>query len=169
MAKQPRYFIGPGLLGDIREVITRVDAIAPKTSGAEQPVRLQSLQQPTGLRLRRGTYTGTWNIGETKVVTIEGSAGTVSVTNYCTPVKGQTNATQTLNVIFGSVMGTVSAVEIQQPTCTLSVGGIDLTELPNFDASVIQLLGHGENNTSSTACFGLQWFSVVTCSTATAS
>lgn len=166
MAKQERYFIGPSLLSDIRATISRVDAIAPKTSGAAQPVRLQELHR-AGLRLSRGTFTGTWNIGETMVVTIQGSTNTVEVTNYCTPVKGQTSATQSLNVIFGSVMGTVSVVEIQQPTCTLSIGGVDLTELPNFDASVIQLLGHGENDTSSTACFGLQWYSISTCGTAT--
>ena len=96
-------------------------------------------------------------------VTIQGGTNTISVTNYCVPVKGQTNATQTLNVVFGRVMGTVTAVEIQQPTCTLSIGGLDVTELPGFDAEVIQLLGHAEGNTNSTACLGLQWYSVTQC------
>jgi hypothetical protein len=167
MAKQERYFIGPSLLGDIREVITRVDAIASKTSGPAQPVRILDINNQAQFRLRRGTFTGTWNIGATAAVAIVGSTQTVAVTNYCTPVKGQTNATQTLNVVYGSVMGTMTAVEIQQPTCTLSLGGLDLTELPNFDASAIQLLGHAASDTDSTACFGLQWFSVTQCSTAT--
>lgn len=165
--KQERYFVGPTLLGEIRDVITRVDAIAQSTSGAEQPVRLQSLQQP-GLRLRRGTFTGTWNVGETKAVTIQGSTNTISVTNYCVPIKPQDGDTQPLNVIFGSASGTVSALEIQQPTCTLSVGGIDLTALPNYDATAVQLLGHAAANTNSTACSGLQWFSTTSCSTSTA-
>lgn len=169
MAKQERYFIGPSLLSDIRETITRVDAIAPKTSGAAQPVRLQDLQRP-GMRLSRGTFTGTWNVGETKAVTIQGSTDTASVTNYCIPViSGNTNATETLTVIFGSVMGTVSAVEIQQPTCTLSIGSVDLTGIPGYDSNVTQLLGHSKEDTNSTACFGLQWFSTVTCSTSAVS
>jgi hypothetical protein len=50
-----------------------------------------------------------------------------------------------------------------QPTCTLSIGGLDVTELPGFDAEVIQLLGHAEGNTNSTACLGLQWYSVTQC------
>lgn len=167
MAKQERYLIGPSLLSDIRATITRVDAIAPKTSGAAQPVRLQELQRP-GMRLSRGTFSGNWSVGETKSVTIQGGTNTVAVTNYCVPIKGNTSSTQSLNVIFGSVMGTQSAVEIQQGTCTLTIGGLDVTELPGFDASVIQLLGHDAQNTNSTACFGLQWFSVTHCPTATA-
>lgn len=165
MAKQERYFIGPRLLADIREAITRVDSIPMTTSGVEQPVRHQHMgRRGGGATLYRGTFTGTWNIGESKAVTFIGSTNTQSVINYSSPIVGQTNATQSLNVIFGSVMGTVSAVEIQQPTCTLSIGGIDLTELPNFDADAVQLLGHGANSTGTTACFGLQWYSVSTCS-----
>lgn len=171
MAKQQqKYFIGPALLSDIRATITRVDAIAPKTSGAAQPVRLQELQRPAPNTLRRGTFTGSWAIDATNVVTIEGTTQTVQVTNYCVPVEADTAATQSFNVIFGSVMGTQTVVEIQQPTntCTTVIGGVNLAELPGFDAGVIQLLGHGESDSNSTSCFSLQWFSVTACSTATA-
>lgn len=175
MAKQQKYFIGPSLLSDIRKTITRVDAIAPTTSGAAMPVRLQDLQRP-GMRLTRGTFTGTWNIGETKSVTIQGSTNTVAVTNYCVPVKPDTSSTQSYNVIFGSVMGTQTSVEIEQSieieqstsTCTFVVGGLDLTALPGYDVSAIQLLGHDAGSTASTACLSLKWFSVSTCGTATA-
>lgn len=113
MAKQERYFIGPSLLSDIRETITRVDSIAPKTSGARQDVRLQELQRP-GLRLSRGTFAGAWAVGETKAVTIQGSENTVEVTNYCVPVDVGTASTQSFNVVFASVMGTQTAVEVEQ-------------------------------------------------------
>lgn len=112
MAKQERYLIGPSLLSDIRRTITRVDSIAPRTSGASQPVRLQDLQRPAS-GLRRGTFTGVWAIGTTKAVEVAGSTQTVSVTNYCTPIVGGTTYTTSLNVVFGSVGGTVSAVEVQ--------------------------------------------------------
>lgn len=63
MAKQERYFLGPSLLGDIRETITRVDAIMPRESGATQHVRLQGLQPRVGGRLRLGKTTATWTKG----------------------------------------------------------------------------------------------------------
>lgn len=127
MAKQERYFIGPRLLADIREVITRVDAIPMTTSGAEQPVRHQHMgRRGGGGALYRGTFTGTWNIGESKAVTFIGSTNTQSVMNYSSPIVGQTNATQSLNVIFGSVMGTVSAVEIQHMGRRGSGGGFHI-------------------------------------------
>lgn len=173
MPRTEKYFVGPRLLDDIRQVITRVNGQPDKTSGPHFNAVHQEMQRPAGDRLQRGTFThAVWAIGSTMRVTIQGGTNTVSVTNYCTPVKGQTNATQALNVVFGRVMGTVTAVEIQQPTCTLSVGGLDLTQLPGFIAGNIQLLGHAEFSTAATAsssCFGLRWYSVTQCGTATAS
>lgn len=161
-----RYTIGPKLLGDIRQTITRVDAIAPKTSGPHQEPRLQTLN--TGLRLYRGTFTqSTWAVGSSIAVTIEGTTETVSVTNYCVPIKGQTDSTQQLSVIFGAVQGTMSVLEVQQPTCTLSIGGLDLTQIPNYSQGVTQVLGHlGLTATTNTvdACYhSLRWFTVTNC------
>ena len=170
MARTEKYFIGPDLLGDIRRVVGRVDGEPIRPAVTRIPTRLQDVPRGSAAPLQRGTFThAVWAVGSTMQVTIQGGTNTISVTNYCVPVKGQTNATQTLNVVFGRVMGTVTAVEIQQPTCTLSIGGLDVTELPGFDAEVIQLLGHAEGNTNSTACLGLQWYSVTQCGTATAS
>lgn len=169
MPRTEKYFVGPTLLGEIRQVITRVNGQPDKTSGPHFNAVHQEMQRPAAT-LQRGTFThAVWAVGSTMQVTIQGGTNTVSVTNYCVPVKGQTNATQALNVVFGRVMGTMTAVEIQQPTCTLSIGGLDVTELPGFDATVIQLLGHAAGNTNSTACLGLQWYSVTQCGTATAS
>ena len=64
--QQQKFFIGPSLLGDIRSTIQRVDAIAPRTSGPAQEVRLQTLQQPAGGGgggLRIGKTTATWTKG----------------------------------------------------------------------------------------------------------
>lgn len=169
MANTEKYYVGPKLLGEIREVISRVNGMPDRTSGVAMPVRLQQLQRPPGTLLRRGTFThASWAVGSTMQVTVHGSTNTTSVTNYCVPVKGQTNATQTLNVIFGSIMGTVTAVEIEQPTCTLSIGGVDLTELPGYVADEIQMLGHAAADTDSTACLGLQWYSVTQCASTAA-
>lgn len=120
-----------------------------------------------GTSLRLGTYTGSWSIASSKVVTLVGSTSTFAVKNFCIPANANTSNSGTYSVIFGSVSGTMSAVEIQLPTatCTTVIGGFDLTTLPNYKSGVIQILGHGANNTNSTACFGLQWIDTTACST----
>lgn len=166
-----RYFIGPKFLGELRETNGRVQRMPKSSDAIRVPTTLQELQfWDTSGEIDRGTFThAMWTVGGTMAVTIQGSTNTVRVTNYCAPVVGQTNATQTLNVLYANVMGTVTAVEIQQPTCTMSVGGLDVTLLPGYVAGEVQLLGHGAANTASTACTGLQWFSITQCGTATAS
>lgn len=167
MPKSEKYLIGPSLLSDIRQTITRVAGMSDGTDGVSLPVRLQELPRRV-VRFYRGTFTaGTWATGSTMAVTVEGSTDTISVTNYCTPVVGLSGHTQTLTAVFGSIMGTMTAVEVGQPTCTMSVGGLDVTQLPGYVAGEIQMLGHGAADTNSTACFGLQWFSITQCSTAT--
>ena len=119
--------------------------------------------------LKVATFTGTWAVGTYKVVTLTGSTQTASVYNWTTPVVGGDTASTTSQryVIFGKASGTNSAVEIQlqttSQTCTLSMGGVDLTALAGYDENAIQLLGHS----STGPC--LQWYSITTCSTATAS
>lgn len=175
--QQERYLIGPGLRDKLRDVITRVDGI-PSGSGGDgsTPVRLQGINQPFGLRLQRGTFTGSWNIGESKAVSIVGStAATVSVTNYCVKVTQSTDQTASLNVIFGNVMGTTTVVEIQPhedtATCSMMIGTFDLTAITGYSPGSIQLLGHRSNvnpdDTNTTVCVALQWFSITQCSTVT--
>ena len=127
--------------------------------------------------LKVGTFTGNWQAGTYKVVTLDGSTQTASVYNFCnSSIGGSTsNTTQTRYVIFGKAGGTNAVVEIQagatqatECTATLTLGSINFSQLPGFDASVIQMLGHGAQNTASTCSGGLQWFSIATCSTATA-
>jgi hypothetical protein len=121
-----------------------------------------------------GTFTGNWQTGTYKTVTLNGSTQTASVYNFCNPAIGgsTSNTTQSRYVIFGRAGGTNAVVEIQlqatECTATLTLGSINLSQLPGFDASVIQMLGHAAQNTASTCSGGLQWFSIATCSTATA-
>jgi hypothetical protein len=126
-------------------------------------------------KLTLATFTGNWQTGEWKTVTLSGSTQTASVYNWCNPAVGgdTSSTTQTRYVIFGRVSGTQSAVEIQmratQCTATLTLGTVDLSKLPGYEAGVIQLLGHGAQDTASTCSGGLQWYSITTCSTATGS
>jgi hypothetical protein len=126
-------------------------------------------QRPHGFRLKLATFTGNWETGTYKTVTLSGSTQTASVYNWCNPALGGNTASsaESRYVIFGKVSGTNSAVEIQMgttaQTCHMTLGGLDLTIVEGYDPDFIQLLGH---NTTGPC---LQWYSITTCSTATAS
>lgn len=126
--------------------------------------------RPVGsaFKLRLATFTGDWQTGQSKVVTLHGSTNTESVYNWCNPAIGgdTANSTDTRYVIFGKVNGTQSAVEIQMEgtgvTCKMTFGSLDLKQIAGYESSTIQLLGHN----STGPC--LQWYSITTCATATA-
>lgn len=132
-----------------------------------QPLVFRRVSAAAGSQLRLGTFTGDWQTGTYKTVTLTGSTQTASVYNWTTPVVVNTGSTECRRyVIFGNAAGTHSLVEVQLQhtscTCVLSVGGIDLTQLQGYSASQVQLLGH---NTTGPC---LQWYSVSTCTTSTA-
>jgi len=147
----------------IAQVVRIVEAGNRDTGGLPTSPRLGG----GNFRLNLATFTGNWQTGEYKVVTLQGSTNTTSVYNWCNPALGGDTAssTKTRYVIYGKVQGTQSAVEIQlrstNQTCSTSIGGVDLTSFPNYSGNAIQLLGHNES-----AC--LQWYSITTCATATA-
>lgn len=153
------------------------NAVREVEVGSRRPGGIEwDTQQPAAaFRLKLATFTGNWDVGSFATVTLHGSTQTASVYNWCNPALGGNteSSTESRFVIFGKVSGTNSAVEIQmkatQCSDSLTLGSVDLRSLPNFDASVIQLLGHGEIDDSSTCSGGLQWYSITTCSTATAS
>ncbi len=117
---------------------------------------------PTSLKL--ATFTGNWQTGTYKTVTLSGSTQTASVYNWCNPAVGGSTSDEscTRYVIFGKVGGTNSAVEVQCQatcqTCHMTLGSFDLSQLPGYDAGQIQMLGH---NTTGPC---LEWYSVTTCS-----
>lgn len=86
MAKQERYLIGPTLLGEIRETITRVDAIAPRTSGAAFDPRLQSFDRGPAPRMRLGKTTALWTKGTTANINLyrDGTPGSETQTSGAT-------------------------------------------------------------------------------------
>lgn len=125
--------------------------------------------------LRVATFTGNWETGTYKTVTLNGSTATASVYNWCNPAVGvsTTDLYATRYVVFGKAAGINSAVEIQMRatgcSSSLTLGAVDLTALPGFDENVIQLLGHSARNTADLCEIGLQWYSITTCGTAAAS
>lgn len=163
---QERYLIGPGLRSKLREVIRRVDGLPQGGPGSEIPTRLQDPRRAGGTTLRVGTFTGSWQTGTFKTVTITGSTQTISVYNWCNAADGAGTATK--YVLFGLASGTQSVVEIQgttgtsstasTATCTMTIGGTDLGGLPSFNPLAVQVLGH-----DAAGC--LKWFDVTACST----
>jgi len=113
--------------------------------------------------LRLGTYTGAWATSAYNVVTISGTTNTANVKNWCSPAYGSTTSTEKKKVIFATIKGTASVVEIQvlgtASTCFLSLDSVDLRTLSGYLAGAIQILGHN----STGPC--LQWYSVATCTT----
>jgi len=134
--------------------------------GAE-PLVFKRIGGGGSLSLRVATFTGNWEAGSYKVVTLEGSTQTANVYNLCNDAIGLSTAESscTRYVIFGKAGGTNSAIEIQFQatcqTCHMTLGSFDLTQLSGYDAASIQMLGHN------TAGPCLEWYSITTCSTAT--
>jgi hypothetical protein len=146
------------------------NAVRTVELGSRDPGGIEfDAQQDQRFRLRLGTFTGNWQTGEWKTVTLSGSTNTASVYNWCNPAIGASTSNTNCSryVIFGSVRGTSSAVEIQLQqtcsTCRMSLGSLDLASLPGFVSGEIQMLGHN----STGPC--LQWYSVANCGTATSS
>lgn len=107
-----------------------------------------------GSSTKVGIFGGTWATGQTHAVTVTTATGTlftlpgftVSAFNYIAPI---------------FTPGTAE--------CSITKAGsyyylttFNMTRLPDYVESVTQLLGHQDNGT-------LKWYSVTTCSTATAS
>ena len=82
--------------------------------GAE-PLVFDRIGVSSPFALKLATFTGNWETGTYKTVTLSGSTQTASVYNWCNPALGGNTAssTQSRYVIFGKVGGTNSAVEIQ--------------------------------------------------------
>jgi hypothetical protein len=86
--KTERYFVGPKLLGDMRDTISRVQGSAYRVNGGSLPGRPESINEGEGggggARFRMATFTGSWAINASKVVTFSNQTNTpntVSVKN----------------------------------------------------------------------------------------
>jgi hypothetical protein len=111
--------------------------------------------------IRLGTYTGSWDIGDTKVVELCGSTNTAEVLNLTVHIMDGTGTSTTQqSVLFSKVCGTNVAVELPLDQCK-NIGGA-INKIAGFDAEKIQILGHDEDG-----C--LLWYEITTCATATSS
>lgn len=117
MAAGDKYFVGPGLRDKLREVIRRVDGTPVFGTGNEIETRLQD-HVYRGLSVSRGTFTGSWNVGQARPIAPLGTTKTINVTNYCV---GVTNSTAVLNVLFCNAQGTHSVIEIQNGLKTAQI------------------------------------------------
>ena len=93
MPRTEKYFVGPKLLGDIRDTITRVAGFADETSGAHIKSVHQDLQRPGGSRIRMCTFTGSWTKNAAKTVTLRGvttTPNTLVVVNIFANITGST-------------------------------------------------------------------------------
>lgn len=144
--------------------IANVVRIVEAGDRGQPPLRFDHPIPAGGEKLRVATFTGSWETGTWKTVTLTNSTQTANVYNWTTPVLVATGCSGSSRyVVFGRASGTNSLVEVQLhatcSTCVLSFGSIDLAALPGYDASQIQLIGH---NTTGPC---LEWYSVTTCAT----
>lgn len=87
MAKTEKYFVGPQLLGEIRQTITRVAGMPDRAVAGATPVRLQELPRRAARQgIERVTFTGAWNKNAVKLVTFFGTTATASALNVLSTV-----------------------------------------------------------------------------------
>lgn len=71
MSKTERYFVGPTLLGEIRQTISRVSGMADRAAGASIPVAHQEIPRRGGGgggEIRVGWFYGSWPVNTGKRV-----------------------------------------------------------------------------------------------------
>ena len=141
MAKTEKYFVGPTLLGEIRDTITRVAGMPDRTSGVSLPVRLQELQRRASAGLRYVSWGEDWAATATATITFLPGSGTVTAKNA-----------------FAGVGPGEGWVARHDGTWHLAV--VNLTMQPSYVGTDIQLLGHSADGI-------LEWYSVTQCGTAT--
>lgn len=111
--------------------------------------------------IRKGTYTGSWDIGETKIVELCDTTNTAEVLNLTVDIMDGTGTSTTSQVVlFARACGTNVAVELPRDQCK-NIGGA-INKIAGFDSGKIQILGHDEEG-----C--LLWYEITTCATATSS
>ena len=106
-------------------------------------------------KLREGTFSGDWDIGTYKNVTLCSTTLTVLVKNLTMNWRGDGASPGT--VLFSRACGTHVATEISVDQ-QRNIGG-SVAKIASFAAPEIQVLGHDTAGI-------LKWYSVITCSTA---
>lgn len=167
MARTERYFIGPKLLGDIRETITRVAGMPDAPRGSAFPVRLQEINPLAGgNKWRACGWTGTWNLGETKQIVLYrpgemfGSEKTTTALNtYIGWRLPETSATVAASGGYGMVYRENSVWNLRQIEPTTIQGWNELFQASSRPA--YSVLGAEYTDEGVYA----RWFSVTSCGT----
>ena len=94
---QRNYLLSPGLLSDVRDTITRVNAM-PVSTPASTRNQEQPGQAPSPQLFRIGTATGSWNKAATNTVTWAPGTGVT--------------ATSTATNLFANITGTSSTYSV---------------------------------------------------------
>jgi len=85
MPRNEKYFIGPQLLGDIRQTVSRVSAMPQGSRIGKIPTRLQDMRPPATAAAAGGTriieFEGSWNRMAEKQVTFVGTTQTATAVN----------------------------------------------------------------------------------------
>jgi len=127
----------------IAKVVRAVEAGNRDAPGVSFGARLQQLPGPSVLR---ASWTANWTYsGTTEITFASGTANTATATN----------------VILG--VGPGDGWVCRNGSAGWSLVAFDMTKQPGYVSSTIQLFGH------SSASAIAQWFSITSCSTATAS
>lgn len=159
-----------------RESADRIAAAVRTVEAGDRdtgPLSFRRAVDSKQFKIQVGTFTGAWSVSTWKTVTLANSTTTLQVYNWTNPVLGSTADTSCRGyVVFGKANGTQSVLEVTMrttcQTCITSIGTLDLTQVPGWDAGKIQVFGHlaGDTATGSGAC--LTWYTAGTCATATA-
>lgn len=140
MPRAEKYFVGPRLLGQIRDTIARVAGSPYRTGTDEQPTRLQVIPQAVPLGLKHVSWDSDWPATATATITfLSSTAYTATATNTVAGVKP------------GSGW-------VHKHLGNWSLVAVNLTTQQHYNDSDIQMLGHDADGY-------LGWYSVTQCGT----
>jgi hypothetical protein len=119
--KTERYFVGPKLLGDMRDTISRVQGTAHRVNGGSLPGRPESISEGGGggggARFRMATFTGSWAISSGKTVTLYNASSTTETlvaTNLLIPLTDDSASQKVCSVAYDRGTWFLSAVRQQE-------------------------------------------------------
>jgi hypothetical protein len=145
MPRTEKYFIGPGLLSDIRQTITRVAGMPDKTSGVATRVVHQEIPRGGGGGFKAAlvTFTGTWSRGSTRGLAVLGATTAAVRNDYI-----NLNPSSECDAVAVRVSNVWQLVQV------------DFGVQPGYSGTVTQVLGHDASGNA-------MWISTITCSTNT--
>lgn len=150
MADREKYYVGPGLRDKIRDTITRVGGFSDNIAFDDVPTRLQDYAPSGSPRVFRVCeFTGTWNKGSTRTLTIKfappDSVGTLVASNLMFDLDNDPTGASGARICVVGKDGTAwhFIAAGNKPPCN-SMAGKEISSVgysPSFDTSK---LGEGD-------------------------